>query len=96
MATALLMLFTAGHVAFFGFISEMEKPRDFPKTVFLLQGVDVGLYVLAGVVIYRYGGENVTSPALGSISPLMSKIAYGIAIPTVCLYPGTTCQLMMV
>lgn len=89
------MLLTAGHVAFFGFISEMEKPRDFPKTVFLLQGVDVGLYVLAGVVIYRYGGENVTSPALGSISPLMSKIAYGIAIPTVCLYPGTTCQLMM-
>lgn len=64
----------------------MQKPTDFPKTILLLQGVDVSLYVVAAVVIYRYGGENVVSPALGSISPLMSKIAYGIAIPTVCLH----------
>lgn len=41
------------------------------------------MYVVAAVVIYRFGGADVASPALGSTSPIMSKIAYGIAIPTV-------------
>lgn len=79
------LLSTASHVAFFGFLSEMQDPRDFPKTIALLQGVDIGLYVVAAVVIYRYGGEHVVSPALGSISPLPAKVAYGLAIPTVCI-----------
>ncbi|PYH94911.1 amino acid transporter, partial [Aspergillus ellipticus CBS 707.79] len=73
----------AGHVAFFGFISEMRKPTDYPKTLFMLQSVDTSMYVVAAVVIYRYGGENVASPALSSTSPLLSKIAYGVAIPTI-------------
>lgn len=75
--------FLAGHVAFFGFISEMKVPTDYPKALFLLQGTDTCLYLIAAVVIYRYGGKDVASPALGSTGKLMSKIAYGIAIPTV-------------
>lgn len=46
------------------------------------------MYLVAAVVIYRYGGETVASPALGSTGPLMSKIAYGIAIPTVGALPS--------
>ena len=34
-------------------------------------------------MIYYYAGSDVASPALGSISPLVSKIAYGIALPTI-------------
>lgn len=77
----------AGHVAFFSFISELKEPREFPKALFLLQFADTTYYTISAVVIYRYGGENVASPALGSLSPLMSKVAYGIAIPTVCTVP---------
>ena len=73
----------AGHVAFFGFISEMETPTDYPKTLYLLQATDTIMYTVTALVIYRYGGKDVSSPALGSTSPLVSKIAYGIAIPTV-------------
>ena len=41
------------------------------------------MYILVAVVTYRYAGAEVASPALGSASPLLRKIAYGIAIPTI-------------
>lgn len=49
----------------------------------MLQGFEIALYVAASVVIYYYVGNGVTSPAFGSAGPLMAKIAYGIAIPTI-------------
>ena len=73
----------AGHVAFFGFISEMEVASDYPKALFMLQGFDTILYIVSAIVIYRYGGESVQSPALGSTGPIVSKVAYGIAAPTI-------------
>lgn len=72
------------HGAFFGLMAELRNPRDFTKSLCLLQGIDISLYLITAVVIYRYAGDGVTSPALGSASPLISKIAYGIALPTVC------------
>lgn len=35
------------------------------------------------VVIYYFAGPLVASPALGSASPLVTKIAFGIALPTI-------------
>ena len=61
----------------------MRTPTDYPKTLYFLQGIDTTLYTVAAIVIYIYGGPDVTSPALGSAGPLMSKVAYGVAIPTV-------------
>lgn len=61
----------------------MQTPTDYPKTLFLLQGTDTCMYVVAAVVIYYYGGKEVKSPALSSTAPITAKIAYGIAIPTV-------------
>ena len=51
----------------------------------MLQIFEIVLYVVAAVVIYYYVGNDVASPALGSAGPIMKKVAYGIAIPTVCL-----------
>ncbi|KAL4966630.1 transmembrane amino acid transporter protein-domain-containing protein [Aspergillus stella-maris] len=73
----------SGHVAFFSFIAELKDPREYPKSLFLLQGTDTILYIVSSVVIYCYAGPNVTSPALGSASPIIGKIAYGIALPTI-------------
>ena len=61
----------------------MKKPEDYTKALYLLQGADVGTYLLAAIVIYRYGGPEVSSPALGSTSGILPKLAYGIAIPTI-------------
>ncbi|EIT80970.1 hypothetical protein AO1008_09907 [Aspergillus oryzae 100-8] len=55
----------------------------FPKALSLLQCIDISLYLVCGVVIYRYAGEGVESPALGSAGPMVGKIAYGIALPTI-------------
>jgi hypothetical protein len=41
------------------------------------------MYVVVAVVVYRYAGNKVSSPALGSAGKVVSKVAYGIAIPTV-------------
>ncbi|OJJ86277.1 uncharacterized protein ASPGLDRAFT_45323 [Aspergillus glaucus CBS 516.65] len=71
------------HVAFFGLIAEMEKPQDFPKALCMLQIFEICLYVIAAVVIYYFVGNDVASPALGSAGPVMKKVAYGIAIPTI-------------
>ncbi|KAJ5353410.1 hypothetical protein N7452_002384 [Penicillium brevicompactum] len=73
----------AGHVAFFGFISEMETPTDYPKTLYLLQITDTSMYAVAAIVIYIYGGKGVHSPALSSTKLITAKVAYGIAIPTI-------------
>ncbi|KAJ5899905.1 hypothetical protein N7495_004649 [Penicillium taxi] len=72
-----------GHGAFFGLMAELKNPKDFTKSLCLLQGIDICLYLVASVVIYVYAGDSVTSPALGSASPIVAKIAYGIALPTI-------------
>lgn len=73
----------AGHVAFFSFIAELKEPKDYVKSLFLLQITNTILYTVAAVVIYRYAGADVVSPALGSAGPIAKKVAYGVAIPTV-------------
>ncbi|KAJ8068310.1 hypothetical protein OCU04_003873 [Sclerotinia nivalis] len=73
----------AGHVAFFTFMSELREPDDFPKSLATLQIVEISLYLVSAIVIYVYAGSTVTSPALGSAGPVVSKIAFGVAIPTI-------------
>ncbi|RAL14694.1 putative amino acid transporter [Aspergillus homomorphus CBS 101889] len=80
--TNIIFAFIA-HVAFFGIMSEMEDVRDFPKSLAMLQVLDTTMYIITAMVIYRYAGPDVKSPALSSAGPLMSKVAYGLAIPTV-------------
>lgn len=82
-----IMFAYCAHVAFFGLIAEMEEPKDFPKALCLLQGFEISLYVTAAIVIYYYVGNGVDSPALGSAGPVLKKVAYGMAIPTVSLPP---------
>lgn len=71
-------------MAFFGFISELKEPAGYPKALYLLQGSNTTLYTVSAIVIYIYGGKDVASPALGSTGPILRKVAYGVAMPTVC------------
>ncbi|KAJ5699042.1 hypothetical protein N7462_001047 [Penicillium macrosclerotiorum] len=71
------------HVSFFGIMSEMEDSRQFHKSLAMLQVVDTSMYIVTAMVIYCYAGPDVASPALSSAGPVMKKVAYGLAIPTV-------------
>lgn len=83
LSTTNIIFAYAGHVAFFTFISELKDPREFPKALYTLQIADTSMYIIVAIVVYRYAGADVASPALGSASPLIKKIAYGIALPTI-------------
>ena len=76
-------------------MAELKDPRDFTKALILLQSIDISLYIVSAVVIYRYAGPDVASPALGSSGPLLSKIAYGIALPTVSSSPAAATNARM-
>ncbi|KAF2441637.1 hypothetical protein P171DRAFT_434289 [Karstenula rhodostoma CBS 690.94] len=78
-----IVLAYAGHVTFFGMFSELEDPREFKKALLLNQVFAVVFYVVLASVIYYFAGSLVASPALGSASPLVRKIAFGIALPTI-------------
>ncbi|KAJ5313108.1 hypothetical protein PENANT_c018G00399 [Penicillium antarcticum] len=71
------------HVSFFGIMSEMQDPKEFPKSLAMLQVVDTTMYIVTAMVIYCYAGPDVASPALSSAGPLMKRVVYGLAIPTV-------------
>ncbi|KAJ5747663.1 uncharacterized protein N7511_009359 [Penicillium nucicola] len=83
MATCNIAFSYVSHNTFFTFMAELKDPKDFPKALALLQTIDMSLYLVAAVVIYRFTGADVASPALGSAGPLISKIAYGLALPTI-------------
>jgi len=61
----------------------MKDPRDFTKALLFMQILAVTFYLIMATVIYYFAGPLVASPALGSASPLVRKIAFGIALPTI-------------
>ncbi|KAL3490052.1 transmembrane amino acid transporter protein-domain-containing protein [Aspergillus germanicus] len=83
--SAALNIITAygGHLAFFSFQSELAEPKDFTKALVTLQVTNTTIYLITAVVIYRYAGAAVKSPALLSTSDTVSKVAFGVAIGTI-------------
>lgn len=71
----------SGTPYFFPIISEMKKPEDCFKAMFMCQGVVTAVYLIIGLVVYYYCGSYVSSPALGSAGYVMKKVCYGIALP---------------
>ncbi|KAL1628021.1 hypothetical protein SLS56_006062 [Neofusicoccum ribis] len=90
LAALQIILAYAGHVAFFTFCSELKRPEDFPKSLAFMQIIATTFYVIVGAVIYYYAGPTVLSPALGSASPIVAKVAFGLALPTIVI-AGVVC-----
>ena len=82
-ATLNIIISLAGHVAFLSFQSELADPTEYPKSLLMLQITDTLLYLIVAVVIYRYAGDEVKSPAFLSASSVVSKVAFGLAIGTI-------------
>ncbi|KAK2685143.1 hypothetical protein QWA68_015772 [Fusarium oxysporum] len=67
----------------FSFMSEMHTLADFTKFIVTLGLTEIVLYSITGAVIYAFVGQDVQSPALLSASPLVSKVAFGVALPVI-------------
>ena len=85
---------------FFIMISEMKKPQDAMKAAYTLQSFATIFYTVFAGVVYGYIGNNVSSPAFSSLSPIWMKISYGVAIPNFLiagsLYSHTAAKLVFV
>ncbi|KAK5088568.1 hypothetical protein LTR05_002788 [Lithohypha guttulata] len=57
------------------FISEMERPQDFPKSLAVLAGISAFLFIVPPAIGFRYLGQYATAPAFGSLGVLAYKKA---------------------
>jgi amino acid permease len=70
----------SGNQAFPTVIAEMENPScDYPRAVIIEKCASTTIYTLVAAVVYALSGEQVASPALGSLQATMAKVAYGIS-----------------
>jgi hypothetical protein len=67
------------------FISEMEKPEDFPKSLAVLAGVSGVLFIIPPAIGFRYLGQYATAPAFGSLGVVVYKKASFafVIVPTI-------------
>ncbi|KAI7187482.1 hypothetical protein D0869_09562 [Hortaea werneckii] len=67
----------------FSFMDEMHTPKDYVKSVWAIGAIEIVLYTLTGALGYAFVGSKVASPALLSTSKLVSRVAFGIALPVI-------------
>ncbi len=67
----------------FSFMDEMHTPAHYDKAILALGIFEIFLYTITGALVYAFVGADVRSPALLSAGPMVSKVAFGIAIPVI-------------
>ncbi|KAJ5125130.1 hypothetical protein N7448_004457 [Penicillium atrosanguineum] len=67
----------------FSFMDEMHTPRDFVKSIWALGLTEIFVYTVTGALVYAFVGQDVSSPALTSAGTLLSRVAYGVALPVI-------------
>ena len=58
----------------------MRQPREYKKALFSCMGLVTAVYLAFSLVVYKYCGQYVASPSLGSAGPTLEKVAYGIGL----------------
>ncbi|KAJ5961301.1 uncharacterized protein N7479_008451 [Penicillium vulpinum] len=66
------------------FISEMERPQDFPKALAVLGVISAILFIVPSAIGFRYLGQYATAPAFGSLGVVSyKKSSFGfVIVPT--------------
>ena len=67
----------------YSFMAEMHTPSDYVKSIWALGLMEIFIYTVTGALIYAFVGSEVESPALLSASRLISRVAFGIALPVI-------------
>jgi hypothetical protein len=90
----------AGTSAFLPVISEMRRPKDYNKSVYLCMSIVTASYLTFSLVVYRWCGQWVASPSLGSAGDTIKKVAYGIGLTgllvSACLYVHVAAKYLFV
>ncbi|KXL46655.1 hypothetical protein M433DRAFT_106554 [Acidomyces richmondensis BFW] len=89
-ASCTIFVSSAGTSAFLPVISEMRNPMDYRKALFACMGFVTAAYLSFALVVYRWCGQWVASPSLGSAGKTIKMISYGVGliglIVSACLY----------
>lgn len=89
-ASTTIFVSSAGTSAFLPVISEMRNPKDYRKALFVCMGIVTSAYLAFSLVVYRWCGQWVASPSLGSAGQTVKMVAYGVGliglIVSACLY----------
>ncbi|KAJ4252856.1 hypothetical protein NW762_010762 [Fusarium torreyae] len=80
-ATANIFISNSGSSMYLPVISEMRHPEHYKKAVLVTGALILAMYLSFSLVIYRWCGVWLATPAFGSAGPLFKKISYGIALP---------------
>jgi hypothetical protein len=67
----------------FSFMDEMHTPKDYMKSIWANGITQILIYTLTGAICYAFIGSTVQSPALLSAGTLVSKVAFGLALPVI-------------
>lgn len=87
-AAATIFISSAAGPVYIPVIAEMRRPQDYRKAVIPV-GILVGsVYLSLSMVVYYYCGQWIATPSLGSAGPLIKKVAYGIALPSLVVSAG--------
>ncbi|KAF8857987.1 hypothetical protein BDZ45DRAFT_409768 [Acephala macrosclerotiorum] len=99
-ASATIFVSSAGTSAFLPVISEMRNPRDYTKALLTCMAIVQAAYLTFALVVYRWCGQWVASPSLGSAGPTIKKVSYGIGlvglIVSACLYLHVAAKYLFV
>jgi hypothetical protein len=82
-STLNIVLAYSGHVTYFGFASELKNPKDYTKSLIMLQTTAITVYTTCAFVIYYYIGPDVPAPALSAASEKVRIAAYAVASLTI-------------
>jgi len=58
----------------------MRNPRDFKKALYLSQVFAIFFFITVGLVLYLFGGESVSAPALNMLSTTLRRVMYGVIV----------------
>ncbi|KAH8656574.1 transmembrane amino acid transporter protein-domain-containing protein [Tricladium varicosporioides] len=87
-AACAIFVSSCGCPGYIPVIAEMRKPKDFKKSAIIVAILVGSIYLSFSMVIYRWAGVWIASPSLGSAGPLLKKIGYGIALPSLVVSAG--------
>ncbi|CAG8887271.1 unnamed protein product [Penicillium egyptiacum] len=79
-ASSTIFVCTAGTSAFIPVMSEMRNPKDYKKALYLCMIVVNASYLAFSLVVYRWCGQWVASPSLGSAGQTIKMVSYGVAL----------------
>jgi hypothetical protein len=87
-AACTILVSSCGSPGYIPVIAEMRKPKVFKKSAVIVAVLVGSIYLSFSMVMYRWCGQWIAIPSLGSAGPLLKKVAFGIALPSLIVSAG--------